>query len=134
MIQNKDIIQYEIDKKQFYKKRSQSIGAIISDDFCEYEEKKYGDKLSLIYKKISENNTGKKHIISLIKYILLITIVYFVLLLNKTKSDYTYINTIIYLIATLIGLKYYLVNKKVLTYISFVIEKKTYELKNKETL
>ena len=50
----KAVLHYEIDKINFYKQNNQEIGPIITEEYCEYEEEKYGNDLCKIYNTISD--------------------------------------------------------------------------------
>ena len=75
-ISAKSVLNYEINKINFYKKNNQEIGPVITDEYCEYEEKKYGDNLSKIYKKISDIREGKKIVNNVVIQIILVTILF----------------------------------------------------------
>lgn len=55
-----NIIEYEIHKKDFYKNRNEKIGAVITNEYCEYEELKYGNSLTEIYIGLNKIREGKE--------------------------------------------------------------------------
>ena len=59
------IIDYEIEKNKFYKNRNKKIEVIIDDEYCEYEEKKYGDDLTVIYQGLDKIRSGKEYLKSI---------------------------------------------------------------------
>ena len=59
MVTERDLVIYELIKKEFYTKRNKKIEAIIDEDYCEFEENYYGDKLTDIYIKADDVRKAK---------------------------------------------------------------------------
>lgn len=90
-----NIIEYEINKVNFYKNRDETIEAIITDAYCIYEEIKYGDKLTEIYMGLSKIREGKEYLKKQLKHMFLILFAITLFTLTKNfiyKSIYNIAN------------------------------------------
>lgn len=122
IIDSKSILNYEIDKINFYKKNNQEIGPIITEKYCKYEEEKYGDNLCDIYRKISDIREGKK----IIKTILLQLVVVTFLYMGTLKEDSILLTSVLYCIY-IIGIITKICNdSKATSYLGYLYEKSKY--------
>lgn len=127
-IDSKDIINYENKKKEFYDKRNKKIEAIIDDEYCEFEEKVYGDNLSTIYQGLDEIRKGKEHL-RILLFQILIALVPFAKNIAYPQNREGFIQFLskiefIIWIALMIAILWNVVNiNKYKTYVLFLIEK-----------
>lgn len=70
-----NIVEYELHKEDFYKNRNEKIEAVITKEYCEYEELKYGNNLTEIYIGLSKITEGKYFFKKHLKHMVLITII-----------------------------------------------------------
>lgn len=124
----KDILNYENKKKEFYSKRNKKIEAIIDDEYCEFEEKVYGDSLSSIYQGLDEIRKGKEYL-KVLLFQILIAVIFFAqsLACPQNKDGFVQvlskINSVIW-IALVITIIWKVVNiNKYKTYVLFLLEK-----------
>lgn len=128
IINSKSILNYEIDKINFYKKNNQEIGPIVTEEYCQYEEEKYGDDLCNIYRKISDIREGKKIVNNILIQLIICTFLY----VGTLREDSALLTSILYCIYIIGIITKISNNSKAASYIGYLYEKAKYNLKNKE--
>lgn len=123
----KAVLHYEIDKINFYKQNNQEIGPIITEEYCEYEEEKYGNDLCKIYNTISDIQEGKKLINNILIQIIIVTIIY---LITPQKGLLCYINLLYFIYMMIIIIKISN-NSKTISCLAYLYQKAMYKLTHK---
>lgn len=125
-ITSKDILNYEIDKKSFYKKRNLTVDSVITSEFCEYEEKKYGESLTLIYSKMYEIEKGKSMLMFELKYLVVWTLLFVGFKLNNANDTLNLLLNIVYMVNIIMIFLKTISNKYIKSYILYLFAKIIY--------